>query len=141
MVHGPRSISRTLQTTDRWVRAASREDMVAVRRRPRRADRVPYELAAPQELVAMELLSEFDTSDPVTELLRVVRVRSTVYCRSLMRAPWGFGVEAHGNPAFHVVTSGRCWLEIDGEADQTALAAGDLVVLPAGPRHWLRDDP
>jgi AraC family transcriptional regulator, alkane utilization regulator len=89
----------------------------------------------------MELLSEFDTSDPVSELLRVVRVRSTVYCRSLMRAPWGFGVEAHGNPAFHVVTSGRCWLEIDGELDQTALAAGDLVVLPAGPRHWLRDDP
>ena len=86
----------------------------------------------------MELLSEFDTSDPVSELLRVVRVRSTVYCRSLMRAPWGFGVEAHGNPAFHVVTSGRCWLEIDGELDQTALVAGDLVVLPAGPRHWLR---
>src|SRR5256884_9041500 len=89
----------------------------------------------------MELVSEFDTSDPVSALLRVVRVRSTVYCRSLMRAPWGFGVEAHGNPAFHVVTSGRCWLEIDGEADQTVLCAGDLVVLPAGPRHWLRDDP
>src|SRR5438067_13621308 len=83
----------------------------------------------------MELLSEFDTSDPVSELLRVVRVRSTVYCRSLMRAPWGFGVEAHGNPAFHVVTSGRCWFEIDGELDQTALVAGDLVVLPAGPRR------
>src|SRR5437016_530849 len=79
----------------------------------------------------MELLSEFDTSDPVSELLHVVRVRSTVYCRSLMRSPWGFGVEAHGNPAFHVVTSGRCWLEIDAEADQTALAAGALVDLQA----------
>src|SRR5436305_12162863 len=89
----------------------------------------------------MELLSARATSDPVREPLRGVRLRSTVYCRSLMRAPWGFGVEAHGHPAFHVVTSGRCWLEIDGEPDQTALAAGDLVVLPAGPRHWLRDDP
>src|SRR5437763_17150317 len=50
MVQRPRSISRTLQTTDRWVRAASREDMVAVRRRPRRADRATYELVATQEL-------------------------------------------------------------------------------------------
>lgn len=89
----------------------------------------------------MERLSEFDTFDPVSELLRAVRVRSTVYCRSVMRAPWGFGVEAHGNPAFHLVTSGRAWLQIDGAPDQEELAPGDLVVLPAGPRHWLRDDP
>lgn len=89
----------------------------------------------------MELLSDFEPSDPVSHLLRAVRIRSTVYCRSLMRAPWGFGVESHGNPAFHVVTAGRCWLEVDGEPDQVALAAGDLVVLPAGPRHWMRDRP
>jgi AraC-like DNA-binding protein len=89
----------------------------------------------------MQLLSQFDGSDPVSELLRAVRVRSSVYCRSLMRAPWGFGVEAHGNPAFHVLTSGRCWLEVAGESQQTELAAGDLVLLPAGPRHWLRDAP
>jgi AraC-like DNA-binding protein len=89
----------------------------------------------------MELLNEFEGSDPVSELLRVVRVRSTVYCRSLMRAPWGFGVEAHGNPAFHVVTSGRCWVEIDAAPDQFALSAGDLIVLPSGPRHWVRDHP
>jgi AraC-like DNA-binding protein len=89
----------------------------------------------------MERLSEFDTFDPVSDLLRAVRVRSTVYCRSEMRAPWGFGVEAHGNPAFHLVTAGRAWLQIDGAPDQTELAPGDLVVLPVGPRHWLRDDP
>jgi AraC-like DNA-binding protein len=89
----------------------------------------------------MERLSDFRAADPISRLLRVVRVRSTVYCRSLMRAPWGFGVEAHGNPAFHVVTSGRCWLDVAGEPDQTALDAGDLVVLPTGRRHWLRDDP
>ncbi len=89
----------------------------------------------------MELLNNYSATDPVSQLLRVVRVRSTVYCRSQMRAPWGFGVEAHGNPAFHIVTSGSCWLEIDGEAKQTALAAGDFVVLPSGPRHWLRNDP
>src|SRR5207248_8766495 len=53
--------------------------------------------------------------DVVSDLLRAVRVRSTVYCRSHMGAPWGFGVEAHGNPSFHVVTDGRCWPEVEGE--------------------------
>jgi AraC-like DNA-binding protein len=89
----------------------------------------------------MERLSNPDSSDQVSQLLRAIRIRSTVYCRSLMGAPWGFGVEAHGNPAFHVVTSGHCWLEVDGEPNQVALAAGDLVLLPTGRRHWLRDEP
>ena len=69
----------------------------------------------------MDLLSEFEASDPVSEVLRAVRIRSTVYCRSVMGAPWGFGVTAHGNPAFHVVTTGTCWLEVDGSPDQIPL--------------------
>ena len=89
----------------------------------------------------MELLNDFDPADPISQVLRVVRIRSAVWCRSLLGAPWGFGVRAHGNPAFHVVTSGRCWLEVDGEPGQRALGAGDLVVLPTGRRHWVRDDP
>jgi mannose-6-phosphate isomerase-like protein (cupin superfamily) len=89
----------------------------------------------------MQLLSDFDPVDQVSQLLRVIRIRSTVYCRSLLAAPWGFGVEAHGNPAFHIVTAGRCWLEVDGERGQIALAAGDLVLLPTGSRHWMRDEP
>jgi mannose-6-phosphate isomerase-like protein (cupin superfamily) len=86
----------------------------------------------------MELLSDFDPADQVSQLLRVIRIRSTVYCRSLMAAPWGFGVEAHGHPAFHVVTEGRCWLQVDGEPGQIELAAGDLALLPVGSRHWVR---
>ena len=89
----------------------------------------------------MELLSDFNSSDPIGQILRLVRVRSTVYCRSSMGAPWGFGVEAHGHPAFHVVVTGGCWLEVEGEPGQLALDAGDLVVLPTGRRHWMRDDP
>ena len=89
----------------------------------------------------MERLNDFNPADLVSQILRGVRVRSTVYCRSLLGAPWGFGVAARGNPAFHVVTSGSCWLEVDGEPRQFALGAGDLVVLPTGRRHWLRDNP
>ena len=89
----------------------------------------------------MELLNDFNPADPISLVLRVVRIRSTVWCRSLLGVPWGFGVQAHANPAFHVVTSGRCWLEVDGESGQRALGAGDLVVLRDRRRHWMRDDP
>jgi AraC-like DNA-binding protein len=89
----------------------------------------------------MELLSDFHPSDPISQILRLIRIRSTVYCRSLMSAPWGFGVESHGNPAFHVVTAGSCWLEVESESTQLALQTGDLVILPTGHRHWMRDDP
>ena len=68
------------------------------------------------------------SADLVSELLDTVRVRSTIYGRSDMRAPWGFGVAAHGDPSFHVVTAAACWLEIDGGA-QLWLQAGDLVLL------------
>jgi AraC-like DNA-binding protein len=89
----------------------------------------------------MKLLNDLDATDPVSRVLRAVETRSTVYCRSQMSAPWGFGVEARGNPAFHVVTSGRGWLEVEGELGQVEVAQGDLVMLPSGPRHWMRDDP
>jgi AraC family transcriptional regulator, alkane utilization regulator len=89
----------------------------------------------------VELLHDLADADVVSEVLRSVRVRSTVWCRSELRAPWGFGTDAHGTAAFHVVTAGRCWLEVEGHGRQRRLAAGDLVVLPTGRRHWLRDDP
>jgi AraC-like DNA-binding protein len=89
----------------------------------------------------MELLNDASATDPVSRVLRAAEVRSTVYCRSHLSAPWGFGVEAHGNPAFHLVTSGRCWLEVEGRQGQLALASGDLVILPSGARHWMRDEP
>src|SRR5205823_13014015 len=89
----------------------------------------------------MEKLNRVGRADVVSDVLRRVRIRSTVFCRSIMRAPWGFGVEAHGNPAFHLMTAGNGWLEVDGKVDQIRLAAGDLVVLPTGRQHWLRDAP
>jgi len=88
----------------------------------------------------MKTISAAVAPDVVSDLLAAVRVRTTIYCRSDMRAPWGFGVEAHGNPSFHVVTAGSCWLEIEG-GQELELHAGDLVLLPRGPTHWVRDRP
>jgi AraC-like DNA-binding protein len=50
-------------------------------------------------------------------------------------------VHARGLAAFHVVTAGECWLQVDDDGQPLLLHAGDLVILPRGHRHWLRDDP
>lgn len=89
----------------------------------------------------METLTVFQRADPVTELLRFVRVQSTVYCRSEMHAPWGFRVAARDTASFHLLTEGDAWLEVDGVEEPIRLAAGDLVILPNGRAHQLRDDP
>src|SRR2546421_7833229 len=89
----------------------------------------------------METLLEAHAADPVGKLLELLRVRSTVYCRSVMRAPWGFGVVARPVAGFHLVTQGSGWLEVDGESRIIPLAAGDLVILPRGSAHQVRSDP
>jgi AraC-like DNA-binding protein len=73
-------------------------------------------------------------------MLRSLRIRTTVFCRSDMRAPWGFGVKAHSRAAFHILLEGSCRLEVEGVGDPIHLEAGDLVVLPRGPGHTLRSD-
>jgi AraC-like DNA-binding protein len=40
-----------------------------------------------------------------------------------------------------MVTDGACWLEVDLDGTQTRLTAGDLVILPRGHAHWVRDAP
>jgi AraC-like DNA-binding protein len=90
--------------------------------------------------VMAELLSSSE-SDVVAALLRDLRVTSTVYCRSELAAPWGFGVQAREHASFHAVAAGGCWLEVDGEVEPRRLEEGDLVVLSRGHMHWLRDDP
>jgi len=79
--------------------------------------------------------------DPLSEALRLVRADTTVVFRVLCGAPWGVGIEADFGPAFHIVTRGVCYLEIAGQPGQLRLAGGDLVILPAGRRHWIRDRP
>jgi AraC-like DNA-binding protein len=74
-----------------------------------------------------------------TEILRSIRVRGSVFARPELRAPWGLRVD-DAQAAFHIVTRGRCRLELDG-AEAVELSEGDFVVLPRGGAYVLRDAP
>ena len=77
-------------------------------------------------------------ADAVSDALRSLRVQSSVFCTSDLRAPWGFRVESSAVAKFHLVLAGSCWLTVDGRAP-VRVGAGELVLLPAGDAHGLSD--
>jgi AraC-like DNA-binding protein len=79
-------------------------------------------------------------TDVLAETLTAVRVQSSVYCLSDLRAPWGFRVDGANIPKFHVVLEGACWLEADG-LDPVKLGEGDLVILAHGHGHVMSTEP
>ena len=72
------------------------------------------------------------------DLLQSVHLRSSVYFRPELGAPWGFRVADHGT-AFHIVADGRCWVQVTGATQEIELVAGDFVVVPRGDAHIMRD--
>jgi AraC-like DNA-binding protein len=83
----------------------------------------------------MRTTATFPQSDPLGEALEYLRMSETAYYHSELAAPWGL-VMPEDCPKFHFVTSGRCWLEIDG-MDKRELEAGDFAVIPQGMGHRL----
>jgi len=87
----------------------------------------------------MDLLTPTHT-DAIAATLAAVRVRSSVYCLSELMAPWGFRVDGANVAKFHLVLDGTAWLEVPGH-EAIRVEAGDLVILPGGGSHVLRDAP
>jgi len=82
-----------------------------------------------------------DFADPLGETLHLLRLTGTLYCRSELTAPWGIELPAFNDSMmFHIVTSGHCWLEVDGE-EPRLLQQGSLVLVPHGVGHSIRSNP
>jgi AraC-like DNA-binding protein len=76
--------------------------------------------------------------DAVSEALRSLSVRSTVFCVSDLRAPWAFSVDGEPVAKFHLVLEGSVFLSVP-PSEPVALGRGDLVVLPRGTAHTVSD--
>lgn len=89
----------------------------------------------------MKTLTGSIRRDDLSEVLQAVRFRGVVFCRSELSAPWGFSVLGRAFASFHIVTRGTCCLDVDGLEDRFWLSEGDVVILPAGHAHTVRDSP
>jgi AraC-like DNA-binding protein len=74
------------------------------------------------------------------DLLRGIRLQSSVYFRPEFGAPWGIRIADHGT-TFHFVSYGNCLLQLKGVKTSVPLSAGDFVVVTRGDAHILRDAP
>ena len=80
-------------------------------------------------------------ADPLGEALHFLRMTGVIYCRSEFTAPWALSLPALEDCLmFHVVTSGRCVLEVKG-ADDHVLQPGDFALVPHGAGHQLSSEP
>ena len=81
------------------------------------------------------------STDPLGETLHMLRLNGTLYCKSELTAPWGIDLPPfEWHMMFHVVTSGHCWLEIEGE-EPRLLQQGSLTLIPHGNGHCIRSGP
>ena len=80
------------------------------------------------------------TQDVLTETLTDFGMTGVFYAVSHLRAPWGMAIPPMpGTIVFHLVTEGRLELEVDGETAE--MSAGDIVLVPNGTGHTIRDAP
>lgn len=73
--------------------------------------------------------------DPLAETLHLLRLTGTLYCQSALSAPWSIDLPAlEGCMMFHIVTSGRGYLQV-GEEEPVLLEQGSLALVPHGQGH------
>ncbi len=80
-------------------------------------------------------------TDPLGETLHLLRLTGTLYSRAELTAPWGIDLPPFEDcMMFHIVTSGQCWLEVEGE-EPCLLQQGSLALVPHGHGHCIRNSP
>lgn len=91
------------------------------------------------------------TTDPLSELLRAMRLTGGVFLEAAFSSPWcvlsqvepgdcvGFQPAPRHFIAYHFVCSGDLVLKVDGEAPMTA-RGGDLLILPRNDGHRIGSD-
>lgn len=87
-------------------------------------------------------MSDFSVlDDPLGQALHDLYMTGALHTRCDFSAPWG--LELPHLPSmlmFHVVLSGTCWIEVDGQLPRL-LKPGDLALVPHGDGHRLVSSP
>jgi len=76
--------------------------------------------------------------DALSTVLEATRLRSVVYSKFPLAAPWGLDIVKDDNSQFWRLVSGSCTVgSPDGRVIE--MAEGDLIFVPHGSAHWIAD--
>ena len=73
-------------------------------------------------------------TDPLSEMLRGLRLDGVEYGRCQPCEPWATAFPAQDAARFHFVASGKCWLQAPS-GEWMKLNARDALLLPRGDAH------
>lgn len=79
-------------------------------------------------------------ADPLTDMLRGLRLDGVEYGRCRLSEVWGYVFPSQANARFHFVAEKGCWLLTPGR-EWIELVAGDAVLIPRGEEHVLASHP
>lgn len=78
--------------------------------------------------------------DLLSDILKLMKLKGTLYFRTDFSPPWGLLVPAYENVCrFHFVQQGSCWLKIADRAEPVHLRQGDLAIVTHGSQHVISD--
>jgi hypothetical protein len=80
-------------------------------------------------------------SDVLTTVLNALQFQGKVFCYTKLTAPWALRLKRKDYVHFHFFERGQGWVELEETGAETAVADGDLVIVPHGVPHILRDNP
>ena len=80
------------------------------------------------------------TGDPLTDLLRGLRLDGVQYGRCEMKEPWGLEFPAQDAARFYFVGQKACWMRMPS-GEWFEMKAGDAVLVPRGAAHALASAP
>jgi len=101
--------------------------------------------------------------DVLGDILRIVRLKGSVYFNACFCSPWGMDVEENSQAAFHLIVKGEAWVRLfpqlkkaskvaslssvnNNEKEAAAarlihLKEGDIVLFPTGAAHMISHAP
>lgn len=80
------------------------------------------------------------SNDPLTEMMRGLRLDGVDYGRCVMAEPWGVRFPAQSAARFHFIGVGRAFLQTP-PGEWVELNAGDALLVPRGAEHVLASGP
>jgi len=80
-----------------------------------------------------------DPTDPLTLILRSLRLQSGLISRGRFHTPWAIRSGQSQGAIFHAVLEGSCTVQREGDSRGETIGVGELVVLTRGDAHVVSD--
>ena len=78
--------------------------------------------------------------DVLTDVLNGLELKGWLHSRTEFVPPWRFDFVSSRDSIFHILSSGRGYLSVEGEPTPLRIEDGDVVVFPFGHAHSIYDE-